>query len=469
MKTHEFLIIVILARFTQLYKTTQFNLASYLHNTMFLTKLLLLCFSLVEYTNSLENGLARTPPMGWLSWAQFGCTTNCKAFPNKCISDKLLRRTTAAMVSQGYAKVGYEYIIVDDCWLAHKRDEKGRLQPDSERFPYGMKDLANYIHNKRLKFGIYEDIGTHTCAGYPGLLEHFQDDAKTFAEWEVDYIKVDGCYINHNQTMIKKYVEFGNYLNKTGRSIAYSCSWPAYTKIKNADYNLLPETCNLWRNFADIGDSWWSIKGILEWFTENQNAIAQFAGPGHWNDPDMLIIGNGKLTERQSKAQMALWAILAAPLLMSADLDLVSPSERAILQNKHVIAINQDELGIQGMMVKKVAQHTDVWTRKITPVVDNSYSYAIAFLNKDKSNGSDKISVTLASIGLNSTQKYFVCDIFEQHKTPKLISTDADLTVKVYPESVELYKAIPVTPKMLNCQKHLICSRFSKDYIKKVC
>ncbi|KAF2885944.1 hypothetical protein ILUMI_20230 [Ignelater luminosus] len=435
---------------------------------MFLSKLFLFCLLYVKYTNSLENGLARRPPMGWLSWAQFGCATDCKKSPNKCISDKLIRRTTDAMVSQGYLKAGYEYVIVDDCWFAKNRDKNGRLQPDPERFPHGMKDLANYIHDKQMKFGIYEDIGTHTCAGYPGLQGHFQEDAKTFAEWEIDYIKVDGCYMNPDQAMINKYVEFGDYLNKTGRSITYSCSWPAYMPVEQADYSLLPKTCNLWRNAWDIGDSWSSISGILKWFARRQDIIAQFAGPGHWNDPDMLIIGNNKLTPGQSKAQMSLWAILAAPLLMSADLDLVSSSDRDILQNRDVIAINQDELGIQGLLVKKASKHTDVWTRKLTPIVDNFHSYAIAFLNKEN-NGADKVTVTLSDVGLTSTKKYFVCEVFKNQKKPHLININAKFTVKVNSEDVRLYKAIPATPKMLNCKKHLTCSKFQKDDIERVC
>uniref|UniRef100_T1GXA4 Alpha-galactosidase n=1 Tax=Megaselia scalaris TaxID=36166 RepID=T1GXA4_MEGSC len=174
-------------------------------------------------------------------------------------------------------------------------------------------------------------------------------DAQTFAEWEVDYVKLDGCYADP-KTMDKGYPEFGKYLNQTGRPMVYSCSWPVYQEEEGTipNYELMTEHCNLWRNWDDIQDSYTSLIGIMDYFAKNQERIQPHSGPGHWNDPDMLLLGNYGLSYEQSKTQMAIWAILAAPLLMSTDLRAVSPEIKAVLQNKDIIAVNQDALGIQG-------------------------------------------------------------------------------------------------------------------------
>ncbi|KAK4884295.1 hypothetical protein RN001_000566 [Aquatica leii] len=280
----------------------------------------------------LNNGLARTPPMGWMSWQRF-------------------------RISRG----------------------RGRLQPDPDRFPFGMKDLADYVHSKGLKFGMYENFGGYTCAGYPGIINHLEEDAKTFAEWEIDYIKIDGC--NASISDYKQgFTDFGKYLNATGRPIVYSCSWPYYIENKgiHADYKYLGEICNLWRSYEDVQDSYESVSDIIDWYKKNQDRLRQYGGVGHWNDPDMLIIGNYGLSYEQSKTQMALWAILAAPLLMSVDFRTIESKEKELLLNKDVIAINQDSLGIQGWWVNKISS-IDVWIRPVNPVINNRTSYAVAF------------------------------------------------------------------------------------------
>ena len=202
---------------------------------------------LISGIAALENGLARTPPMGWMSWERFRCNTDCASDPENCISEKLFLNMAAAMKKHGLDKVGYEYIIIDDCWLDHKRDANGRLQPDATRFPSGIKSLAGKIHSMGLKFGIYEDYGNFTCGGYPGILGHLEEDAQTFADWDVDYIKVDGCYADTDD-MNAGYPEFGRYLNATGRPIVYSCSWPDYqlAEGKRPDYGQIAQHCNLW-------------------------------------------------------------------------------------------------------------------------------------------------------------------------------------------------------------------------------
>ncbi|KAG8227457.1 hypothetical protein J437_LFUL015843 [Ladona fulva] len=366
----------------------------------------LLLITLSIRTDALENGLARTPPMGWMSWQRFRCVTDCVNYPDDCISDKLFRTMADHMVSEGYADVGYEYLIIDDCWLERNRDANGKLQPDGSRFPHGILDLSNYIHSKGLKFGLYEDYGNYTCAGYPGVLGHLEEDAKTFAEWEVDYVKLDGCYAELKDMDIG-YPAFGRYLNQTGRPMIYSCSWPVYQNFSGIrpNYTAIIETCNLWRNYGDIQDSWDSVLSIVEFYALTQDEIVEYAGPGHWNDPDMLIIGDFGLSKEQSKSQMALWAIMASPLIMSNDLRTVEPDFKAILQNRKVIAINQDPLGIQGKRKLK-ANNIDVWVRPISPIVNGKYSYAVVIFSRRTDGTPYMISVKLSDLGMDNEAGY---------------------------------------------------------------
>ncbi|GLV43492.1 uncharacterized protein CBL_04034 [Carabus blaptoides fortunei] len=391
---------------------------------------------------SLDNGLAITPPMGWMPWQRFRCTVDCVQYPDECISEKMFKDMADVMSSEGYGEAGYQYIIIDDCWMANERDENGKLQPDPERFPSGIKALADYIHGKGLKFGIYEDYGTHTCAGYPGILGHLETDAKTFAEWDVDYLKLDGCYSELSE-MVDGYDNFGDILNATGRPIVYSCSYPAYEEVNGilSDYKILSENCNLWRNYYDIDDSWASVVNIIDYYTKHQDRFGPFAGPGHWNDPDMLIIGNFGLSFEQSRAQMALWAIFASPLIMSVDLRTIRPEFKEILLDKDVIAINQDSLGIQGRKVLS-KNKIDIYTKPIQPIAtDNNHSYGIAFLSKRTDGMPYKITVTLQEIGLNNKGGYAVQNVFEKDSLVFMTST-SDITVRVNPTGVVLLKAI---------------------------
>ncbi|KAL8576377.1 hypothetical protein ACOMHN_048944 [Nucella lapillus] len=175
----------------------------------------------------LDNGLARTPPMGWLDWERFRCQIDCKDYPNECISEKLFMAMADKVIELGLKDVGYEYINIDDCWLAKERDSQGRLVADPERFPSGIKALANYMHKRGLKLGIYEDFGSKTCAGYPGSEFFMQQDANTFAEWEVDMLKFDGCN-SDPKDMPYGYPIMQQFLNRTGRPILFSCEWPLY-------------------------------------------------------------------------------------------------------------------------------------------------------------------------------------------------------------------------------------------------
>ncbi|CAF4311242.1 unnamed protein product, partial [Adineta steineri] len=230
----------------------------------------------------------------------------------------------------------------------------------------GIRALSDYVHSLGLKFGIYEDYGTETCAGYPGILGHLSVDAETFASWKVDYLKLDGCNADIKD-FDTGYPAMEDALNATGVSIAYSCSWPAYQEFDKMkpNYSAIAHSCNLWRNWADIDDSWESVYSIVQWFGDNQDRLSPFHGPGHWNDPDMLVIGNYGLSPGQSRAQMALWSIMAAPLILSVDLRTINDWARDILLNKNLIAINQDPLGAMGRRILKLDGNVEVWSKPL--------------------------------------------------------------------------------------------------------
>nr|XP_036862753.1 alpha-N-acetylgalactosaminidase isoform X2 [Manis javanica] len=313
-----------------------------------------LLLALVSQVLVLENGLLRKPPMGWLAWERFRCNTDCDEDPKNCISERLFLEMADRLAQDGWRDLGYIYLNIDDCWIGG-RDATGRLVPDPKRFPHGIAFLADYAHSLGLKLGIYEDMGNFTCMGYPGItLDKVVQDAQTFADWKVDMLKLDGCF-STSEERAKGYPSMAAALNATGRPIALSCSWPAYEGglPPKVNYSLLADICNLWRNYDDIQDSWSSVLSVLDWFVRYQDILQPVAGPGHWNDPDMLLIGNFGLSFEQARAQMALWTVLAAPLFMSTDLRTISAQNMDILQNPLMIKINQDPLGIQGRRVLK--------------------------------------------------------------------------------------------------------------------
>ncbi|XP_026558749.1 alpha-galactosidase A [Pseudonaja textilis] len=355
---------------------------------------LLVLLAAVGLASALDNGLARTPPMGWLHWERFLCQTDCEREPHNCISEELFMQMADRMASDGWKDVGYHFLSIDDCWMAPTRDKQGRLQPDPKRFPSGIKKLADYVHSKGLKLGIYADIGNRTCAGFPGSYGHYEQDAETFASWEVDLLKFDGCDFGTLDEMAEGYKKMSSALNKTGRSIVYSCEWPLYQRpFKKVNYTEIKQYCNYWRNYADISDSWNSIKNILDWTSYNQDILVDIAGPGGWNDPDMLVIGNFGLSRDQQITQMAFWAIMAAPLLMSNDLRQINSKAKALLQNKEVIAINQDPLGKQGYRIAK-DKTFEVWERPLS-----EGAFAVAILNRQEMGGPQAYVLATMIIG----------------------------------------------------------------------
>jgi alpha-galactosidase len=316
-----------------------------------------------------DNGVALTPPMGWNSWNKFGCN----------VSEDLLKSMADGLVSSGMKDAGYQYVVIDDCWQV-SRDADGNIVPDATRFPSGMKALGDYIHFKGLKFGIYSDAGEKTCAGRPGSQGHEYQDAIIYAKWGVDYLKYDWCHTGKRNAE-EAYATMRDALKATGRPIVFSmCEWGTAKPWQWAK-----DTGNLWRTTGDINDHWEGKKkwpdggccslGMLD-ILDLQVGLDSFAGPGHWNDPDMLEVGNGGMTATEYRAHFSLWCILNAPLIAGNDLRSMSPEIKEILTNREVIAVNQDPLGREAKRVWKDGE-LEVWAK---PMSDGSR--AVLLLNR---------------------------------------------------------------------------------------
>ena len=302
-----------------------------------------------------SNGLAKTPPMGWNSW---------NLFAGK-VDDATVRTMADAMVTSGMRDAGYIYVNIDDTWQG-VRDANGVLQPN-KKFP-DMKALADYVHSKGLKLGIYSGPGPRTCAGYPGSYGHEEQDAKTYAGWGIDYLKYDWCSaatVYKNSELQPVYQKMGAALEATGRPIVYSLCEYGMGHVETWGAKV---GGNLWRTTGDINDSWQSMIGNVE----KQVPTAPYAGPGHWNDPDMLEIGNGHMTDDEYRTHMSLWALVAAPLLAGNDIRNMSEATKAILLNKEVIAVDQDALGKQASPVKNGDMET--WVK---PLADGSVAVGV--------------------------------------------------------------------------------------------
>lgn len=315
--------------------------------------------------SALENGLARTPPMGWNSWNKFQCD----------VSEKLIKEVADALVASGLRDAGYVYLNVDDCWQG-VRDAGGFIEPDASRFPNGMKALANYVHARGLKFGLYSDAGTQTCARRPGSRGFEQNDARRYASWDVDYLKYDWCYADGIAPQ-SAYGAMRDALIKAGRPVVFSiCEWG-----KSQPWRWAPPVGNLWRTTGDIGICWEKKACKSEWTTGVMNildlqvGLEDSAGPGHWNDPDMLQVGNG-LTDTEDRTHFSLWALLAAPLLAGNDVRTMSVATRETLTNREVIAVDQDPLGVQGHKVRDDGAE-EVWAKPLA-----GGSMAVILLNR---------------------------------------------------------------------------------------
>jgi alpha-galactosidase len=339
---------------------------------------------------ALDNGLARVPQMGFNNWN----ATHCGA----ALTEDMIKSIADLFVSRGLKDAGYEYVNIDDCWAAAERDPAGRLVPDPVRFPGGIKALADYVHARGLKFGIYTSAGTRTCANtMPGGLDHEDVDARTFADWGVDYLKYDNCN-NQGRDAIERYTKMRDALAATGRPILYSIvEWGT-----NQPWLWGEDVGNSWRTTGDISDNYPSMLSIVHQNME----LAPFAGPGHWNDPDMLEVGNGGMTDVEYRSHFSLWSIMAAPLLIGTDLREATQQTLAILRNREVIAVDQDRLGVQGAPIAAGGPAgTHVFVKPLA-----AGDRAIALFNETDT--TQRIATTAGAAGLPAAPAYRVRDLW---------------------------------------------------------
>ncbi|HEU5403169.1 MAG TPA: glycoside hydrolase family 27 protein [Terriglobales bacterium] len=340
------------------------------------------------------NGLARTPPMGWNSWNYF----------KSRVDDQVVREIADAMVSSGMRDAGYQYINIDDTWEAG-RDAQGNIR-SNKKFP-DMKALADYVHSKGLKLGIYSSPGPNTCAGYEGSYGHETQDAKTYAQWGIDYLKYDWCGARNlytDEEMQAVYQKMGEALLASGRPIVYSlCQYG-----RDDVWKWGPAVGgNLWRTTGDIRDAWDSMSKI----GFNQADLAPFASPGHWNDPDMLEVGNLGMTDTEYKTHMSLWSLLAAPLLAGNDIRNMKADTRGILTDREVIAIDQDQAGKQASRVLQTGDQ-EIWVRELA-----NGDKAVGLFNRADKDA--EISFSWAQVGVQqSPKKIRVRDLWKHSDLP---------------------------------------------------
>ncbi|XP_065840339.1 uncharacterized protein [Oscarella lobularis] len=375
----------------------------------------------------LDNGLIRTPPMGWSTWNKFHCGIN-----------ETLVKEIADVMAAKLSKFGYEYVNLDDCWLDSNRDSAGNLQGDKTTFPSGMKALGDYIHSKGLKYGLYGDPGTHTCQGRPGNEGHETRDAATFASWGCDYLKYDACYATATY-QLHAYQDMRDALNKTGRPIGYSicpdasrCNdpntvmWDA-SSIANVVMCRGDRLCKT-DGANDIAPTWQSWTCMLD--VQMQFNSMGYAGPGHFIMPDMLEVGNG-MTNDEDQSHFSLWAMIAAPLIAGNDLRNMTDETLEILTNDEVIAVNQDPMGKPARRVY-TNNITEVWSRQL-----HTGDYAVVLFNKDET--VQKITLLWRYIGLPANQPAKLRDLWAHQD---LGTFSGNYTSAVVPHGVKMFKAV---------------------------
>ncbi|BET68524.1 hypothetical protein ASA1KI_34420 [Opitutales bacterium ASA1] len=337
-------------------------------------------------------GLALTPPMGWNSWNTFASN----------IDETLVKETAEAMIANGMRDAGYVYIVLDDTWSTRERDPDGNLVADPDKFPSGMKALADYLHERGFKFGIYGCAGPRTCAGFPGSWGHEFQDARTFASWGVDYLKYDWC-TSGTANAPDAYKRMSAALRAAGRPVVFSiCEWG-----HNKPWEWAAEVGHLWRTTGDIMDCYdckqrweqgWKVildlqYSLVQPHDGQNNGIGQYAGPGHWNDPDMLEVGNAGLTLEESRAHFSLWCMLAAPLMAGNDVRSMTPEINSILVHREALAINQDPLGKQGWRYYADSSK-EIWVRELS-----GGDWAVCMLN---------VGDTAAELSIEWDRMYFL-------------------------------------------------------------
>ncbi len=371
--------------------------------------------------------LAETPPMGWNSWNTFG----------RDINENLIKETADALISEGLKDAGYQYVCIDDSWHAPERDANNRLQWHPERFPSGIPALAEYIHSKGLKFGIYSCAGTHTCMGEVSSYGYEDIDARTFAEWGADLLKYDFCYKPIGVEGRKLYERMGQELRTSGREILFSmCEggrmepwrWGASAGAQ------------MWRTTQDIKDSWESIEKIG---FEQQKRLERYAGPGHWNDPDMLVVGmydkghvaEGGCTDEEYRLHFSLWCMLAAPLFLGCDVRNMNDFTKELITNPEVIAVNQDPLGVQGKSIGSNYWKAEVWRK---PLKDGSIAVGV-FHRGDRE---DYITpIAWEALSLDMKQPAMVRDLWAHED---LGVHTRHFSVKMQPHTCRMFKITPI-------------------------
>jgi len=382
---------------------------------------LILIFILPDFSQKHKN-LALTPPMGWNSWNCFG--------PD--INEKQIKEIADAIVSSGMRDAGYTYIVIDDGWQVG-RDKDGNIIINKKKFPNGIKPLVDYVHSKGLKFGIYSDAGRKTCQGLPGSRGYEYQDARTYASWGVDYLKYDWCY-HGKQNSEASYKLMRDALYKAGRPIVFSiCEWGT-TK----PWLWARDIGHLWRTTEDIRDCWdcmneWGGRGWTL-ILDQQVGLEKYAGPGHWNDPDMLEVGNGGLSYDEYKAHFSMWCVLAAPLMAGNDIRMMDDKTKEILTNKEVIAIDQDPLGKQGY---KLFDHGDyeIWVKELS---DGEAAVALLNRGENKLNIIVNLKYIAKKMGLEN-RTYKIRDLWKHKFVGK---SNKKFRSKLKPHSIILLKLI---------------------------
>ena len=375
-----------------------------------------------EVVNKAPNGLAQTPPMGWNSWNKFACDVN----------ETIVRATADAMVRSGMRDAGYQYVVIDDCWHG-PRDADGFITADPRRFPSGMKALGDYIHSRGLKFGIYSDAGRLTCGGRPGSQGHEYQDALTYARWGVDYLKYDWCSTGDRNAQ-EGYAVMADALRSSGRAIVFSlCEWGTskpWLWAKNIG--------NLWRTTGDIWDSFAKKDPAKDWahpvldIVDINEPLWPYAGPGHWNDPDMLEVGNGGMTAAEYRSHFSLWAMMAAPLMAGNDIANMDETTRSILLNREVIAVDQDPLGAQGRRVARDGDR-EVWVKPLA-----GGGRALLLFNRGER--PLRIRATAEQLGYPASLKAKVRDLWAHRDLPRW---SGSIESQVEPHGVAMFRVEP--------------------------
>lgn len=376
-------------------------------------------------------GLASTPPMGWNSWNTF--QTN--------INEKLIRETADVLVSSGMRDAGYTYLVLDDGWMAMERDSQGNLVPDPKKFPSGLKALVDYVHSKGLKFGMYNCAGTLTCAKYPGTRGYEYQDAANYAAWNIDYLKYDWCNTT-GITAKEAYTTMSKALKKAGRPMIFSiCEWGV-----NKPWQWAAPVGQLWRTTEDIYQVFDSVHSYGTWdalsvmrIVDQNDSLRRYAGPGHWNDPDMLEVGNG-MSYAEDKTHFSIWAMMAAPLIAGNDIRNMTQQTRDILTNRSVIAIDQDPLGVQGFKFAEI-DSLQIWFKPL-----QNGEWAACFLNRSSRPRQvyfnwkeEQVTDKLYGYELDRNKTHRLCNVWTG-KTDG--NTDKPLNTMLQPHEVIMYRLL---------------------------